>query len=107
MYLLLDENVTRKLVPLLTGHTAVTAQQMGWAGKSNGELLGAMTKAGLSMIITMDRNLQFQLPLEKYGVKVVVLSAKGNSIEALRPLVVPLIRYLDEDAHDLVRVIEA
>ena len=81
MRLLLDENVTRKLAPLLTGHTAVTVQQMGWAGKSNGELLGAMTKVGIGMVITMDRNLQFQLPLEKYGVKVVVLGAKATALK--------------------------
>jgi hypothetical protein len=39
MRLLLDENVTRKLAPLLKGHEVLTVQRMGWDGWTNGQLL--------------------------------------------------------------------
>ncbi|MFT3886086.1 MAG: DUF5615 family PIN-like protein [Flavobacteriales bacterium] len=67
MRLLLDENVTKRLAPMLGGHDVVTVQRMGWAGLTNGKLLGAMTEAGITVLITMDRDLQFQLPFQVRG----------------------------------------
>lgn len=39
MRLLLDECVPRKLRSDLEGHDVRTVQEMGWAGKKNGELV--------------------------------------------------------------------
>jgi len=105
MRLLLDENVTKHLAPLLTEHDVSTVQQMGWGGLTNGKLLGAMTDAGITVLVTMDRNLQFQLPLAKHGVKLVVLVAKSNGIRAITPLVPALLKYLGQADLDTVRLI--
>lgn len=105
MRLLLDENVTKRLAPMLGGHDVETVQRMGWAGMTNGKLLGAMTEAGITVLITMDRNLQFQLPLAKYGVKLIVLVAKSNGIKSLAPLVPVLLDYLGQEELDMVRLI--
>lgn len=107
MRLLLDENVTKRLAPMLGEHDVVTVQRMGWAGLTNGKLLGAMMEAGITVLITMDRNLQFQLPLAKYGVKLVVLVAKSNGIRSLAPLVPVLLDYLGNEELDTVRLIRA
>ena len=105
MRLLLDENVTKHLAPLLAEHDVVTVQRMGWSGLSNGLLLGAMTEAGITVLITMDRNLQFQLPLANFGVKLIVLLAKSNGIRSITPLVPVLLEYLGSSDRDTVRLI--
>lgn len=106
MRLLLDENVTRKLAPLLIGHEALTVRRMGWAGRSNGDLLQAMLNEDIHVIITMDRNLRHQLPIERYGVHIVVLVAKSNGIEHIMHLVDPLLSYLETRDLALVKEIE-
>lgn len=75
---------------------------MGWGGLTNGKLLGAMSDAGITVLVTMDRNLQFQLPLAKHGVKLV---AKSNGIRAIAPLVPAFLKYLGQADLDTVRLI--
>ena len=48
MRILLDECVPRPLRRELTGHNVRTIQEMGWAGKKNGELLTLMAGAGFA-----------------------------------------------------------
>ena len=40
MRLLLDESVPQDLKEYLPGHDVRTVKELGWQGKSNGELLG-------------------------------------------------------------------
>ena len=53
MRILLDEDVPRRLAPLLLGHDATTVPQAGWAGV-NGQLL-ALAASGFDLLVTMDR----------------------------------------------------
>jgi hypothetical protein len=57
---LLDEQLPRQLAPLLIGHDVRTVQQQSWAGLKNGQLLDAAEAAGFRVVVTGDRNLQFQ-----------------------------------------------
>ncbi len=57
MRVLFDECLPRPLKKLLKGHTCVTAQEAGWAGKENGDLLGAAEKE-FDVFLTTDRNLE-------------------------------------------------
>jgi predicted nuclease of predicted toxin-antitoxin system len=84
---LLDEQLPRQLAPLLTGHEVRTVQQQSWAGLKNGELLDAAEAAGFSVLLTGDRNLQFQQNLAKRQIGVVVLCGPSNALEDLIPLV--------------------
>jgi hypothetical protein len=92
--LLLDECVDRRLAQAITGHDVKTAPQMGWAGLRNGVLLGKAVEEGFDVFVTVDRNLLFQQPLEKYPISVVVLHGKSNRIEDLLSLTPQLLRAL-------------
>ena len=87
MRVLLDEQLPRQLASLLTGHDVRTVQQQSWAGLKNGQLLDAAEAAGFTVLVTGDRNLQFQQNLAKRQLGVVVLWGESNALEDLVPLV--------------------
>ena len=60
MRILLDECVPRPLRRELPGHNVRTIQEMGWAGKKNGELLALMAGAGFEVLLTVDQSLRHQ-----------------------------------------------
>lgn len=59
---------------------------MGWASKSNGELL-ALASVEFDVFLTSDRNLSHQQNLSAFDIAVIVLIAASNRINDLRPLV--------------------
>ncbi len=59
---------------------------MAWSGIENGELLRLAAKDGFDAVITNDRGLEYQQNLESLPLAVIVLLAKANTIEAIRPL---------------------
>lgn len=59
MKVLIDENLPRKLKGFLGNHEVFTVREMGWSGKSNGELLTLLQAEGFDVLITADRNLHF------------------------------------------------
>jgi PIN like domain len=87
MRILLDECVPRPLRRQLPGHAVHTIQEMGWAGKKNGELLALMSGAGFEVLLTVDQNLRHQQNLAALGVAVVVMVAPSNRLADLIPLV--------------------
>jgi hypothetical protein len=87
MRILLDECVPRPLGRELTAHDVRTVQEMGWAGKKNGELLALMAGAGLEVLLTVDQNLRHQQNLSVSGVAVVVMVAPSNRLADLVPLI--------------------
>lgn len=93
MRILLDESVPRTLARELTGHEVQTVQRLGWAGLKNGALLQRAT-GEYDVLITGDRNLEYQQNLTRLQIAIVVLVATSNRIEALKPLVPELLRAL-------------
>ena len=87
MRVLLDEQLPRQLALLLTGHDVRTVQQQSWAGLKNGQLLDAAEGAGFTVLVTGDRNLQFQQNLAPRQLGVIVLCGVSNALEDLMPLV--------------------
>ena len=85
MRVLLDECLPRRLKRELVGHHARTVPEMGWASKRNGELL-ALAAAEFDVFLTVDRSLSYQQDVSAFDIAVVVLVAKSNSIDDLRPL---------------------
>jgi predicted nuclease of predicted toxin-antitoxin system len=83
---LLDECLPRRLKRELVGHDVRTAPEMGWASKTNGELL-ALAAADFDVFLTSDRNLSHQQNLSAFEIAVIVVLAASNSIDSLRPLV--------------------
>ncbi len=86
MRLLLDECVPKRLGREFRGHQVVTAVEAGWAGLSNGALLRAAAEE-FDAFITVDQGVQFQQNLAGAAIRVVVIVAERNTLEALRPLV--------------------
>jgi predicted nuclease of predicted toxin-antitoxin system len=82
---LLDECLPRRLKREIVGHDARTVPEMGWASKRNGELL-ALAAAEFDVFLTADRNLFYQQDVSAFDIAVVVLVARSNSIDDLRPL---------------------
>jgi len=74
MRILLDECVPRPLKRELVGHDVHTVIDMGWGGKTNGELLQLMLPAKFDAFLTVDQNLSYQQNLTAAGVAVIVLA---------------------------------
>jgi len=86
MRVLLDENIDRLLKGLFAHEFEVlTAQERGWQGKGNGELLRAAEQE-FDAFVTMDKNLEHQQNLQALKLAVIVLSAKSNAYSVIAPL---------------------
>jgi predicted nuclease of predicted toxin-antitoxin system len=61
MRILIDECAPRALAEFLAtaGHDCQSVQEAGWSGKQNGDLL-ALAETRFDVLITIDRNLQYQ-----------------------------------------------
>ena len=87
MRILLDEQLPRRFARELIGHQVRTVHQQGWAGVQNGELLRRAAAEGFEVFLTADQNLEFQQSLAGSPLRVLVLIARSNSLEDLKPLV--------------------
>jgi len=73
MKILLDECVPWPMHRLLTGHECRTAQQCGWGGIKNGDLL-RLAEKDFPLFITSDQNLRYQQNLAGRSVAILELS---------------------------------
>jgi hypothetical protein len=94
MRLLLDENLPHQLRHEIPGHDCVTVVYMGWAGVENGELLSRASSAGFDALLTKDEGLEYELNLVQLPLAVVVLHARTNKIDDIRPLLPALLQAL-------------
>ena len=93
MKLLLDESVPRRLGRELTGHEVSTVQEQGWASFENGDLL-RLASGAFDVLVTCDQNLEHQQNIASFRIGLLVLVARTNRLEDLRPLVAPALRSL-------------
>ena len=85
MRILLDECLPRRLKNDLRRHDCRTVPEMGWAGRSNGDLL-ALAEPLFDVFLTMDANLHYQQNLLVRRLAIVVLRARSNRYADLAPL---------------------
>jgi predicted nuclease of predicted toxin-antitoxin system len=85
MKVLVDECAPKALRHFLTkhGHESLTAQEAGWAGKENGELLG-LAEREFDVRVTVDTNLRYQQNLEGRRIALVILEFSSNRLEYFR-----------------------
>ena len=93
MRILLDEDLPRRLGPMLQGHATATVQRRGWSGVKNGRLL-ALAADHYDVLLTMDSNLAHQQNLSTLPIAVLVVEAVSNRLEHLEPLVPSILREL-------------
>lgn len=106
MRVLLDECLPRRLKRELGGHDVWTAPEMGWTSKRNGELL-ALAAASFDVFLTADRNLSHQQDLSAFDIAVIVLMARSNSIDDLRPLAPRVLEVIATARRGVVTVVGA
>ena len=72
MRVLLDECLPRRLKRTLIGHDVRTAQEMGWAGTRNGDLLRLAARE-CDAFFTVDRRLAGQQHLADFTIAVPIM----------------------------------
>ena len=91
MRVLVDECLPRFLRGVLPGHFVQTAQDCGWAGIKNGQLL-LLAEQNFDVFLTADKNLRYQQNLAER--KIAVIEFPVNSRAAVKLLVPQLIEML-------------
>jgi hypothetical protein len=74
MLILFDNGTPRGLAHFLSGHTVEEARECGWEQLSNGELIDAAEQAGFGLLVTTDKNIQYQQNLKARKIALVVLA---------------------------------
>ncbi len=86
MRILLDENLPVDLGTELTDHEVSTVTSLGWQGIKYSDLL-RRAQGQFELLITMDRNLEFQQNVAAFRVGILALEAPSNRMADLHPLV--------------------
>jgi hypothetical protein len=81
MKILLDECVPWPMHKFLVGHDCATAQQRGWGGIENGDLL-RLAEGEFDLFVTADQNLRYQQKL--VGRRIRILELSTNKLRALQ-----------------------
>jgi hypothetical protein len=79
---------------------------MGWAARKNGELLAAAAPQ-FDVLVTVDQNLQYQQNLAILAMGVIILEAKDNRLDTLRPFAPFVLAVLAGGADKRCRVINS
>ena len=87
MKILLDECVTKRLKPMLLPHEVFTVREMGWSGIKNGKLMSLCSENSFDILLTIDKNLQYQQNLIKYSVTIVIFDSSSADISELSKFV--------------------
>lgn len=100
----MDECLPQKLKKLLVPHNTRTLPEMGFPGMKNGALLRELaTKC--RAFITIDSNISYQQNLPALPFASILLSAPGNRMNHLEPLVPAIIDALEHaQAGDIIRI---
>ena len=80
MKILLDECVPWPMHRLRVGQECRTAQQCGWGGTKNGQLI-ALAENEFDLFITSDQNLRYQQNLK--GRKISILELSTNNLRRI------------------------
>jgi predicted nuclease of predicted toxin-antitoxin system len=87
MKILLDECVPWPLHKFLTGHECSTAQQHGWGGIKNGDLLQLAEKE-FNLFVTSDQNIRYQQNLA--GRQIAILELSTNDYRRIKAATEPI-----------------
>ena len=93
MLVLFDQATPVPIRQFLKGHTVKTAWQQGWDQLRNGDLLTAAEQAGFDVLLTTDKNLQYQQNLKRRKIAIVVLGQQ--QWPTLRPHVQLVVEAVD------------
>lgn len=104
MRVLIDNGVPWRLGNAITGHEVSSVVKLGWSDLDDGVLLDAMD-GRFDVLITVDKSIPFQRNLVGRPLALIVLRAKSNSLNQLKPLIPALLDALATIAPGEARVI--
>ena len=94
MRVLLDENLPVDLAAELALHEVATITGLGWRGIKNSELLHRAQESS-EVLVTMDRNLEFQQNIAGLELSVILVLAHSNRMVHLGPVVPAILEALE------------
>lgn len=103
--LLLDENLPQLFGAFLAGHEVETVRSMGWTGVKNGTLLKRAAEE-FDVLLTMDKSMQYQQSLKGLHLAVIIIRARSNSPEDLKPMVLPVLQAIDGHQAGVFTIVE-
>ena len=56
---------------------------MGWAGLKNGKLLTKAVESKFDILLTIDKNINYQQNISKYNISLIVLNVNDSNIETI------------------------
>ncbi len=83
MKILLDECVTKRLKRYLPEFEVFTVIELGISGVKNGKLLKYCIENSFDILLTIDKNINFQQNMEKFPITLVVFDTPKSDIEYL------------------------
>jgi len=95
MKILLDECVTHKLKRFLQDYEVFTVTEMGFSGLKNGKLLATAQDSGFDVLLTIDKNIDYQQNIRNFDLSIVVLDTVKSNIKYLEPLIPEFKKKLD------------
>lgn len=84
MKILLDECVTKQLKKFLVDHEVLTVTEMKWSGVKNGKLMQLCVDHRFQILLTIDKNLQYQQNLKVYPIAILIFNSSTSKIEELK-----------------------
>ena len=103
--ILLDHCTPATLDEELKPHQVMTVYQMGWEKLSNGDLLRAAAEK-FDVLISTDKGLPHQQNQETLPLSVIVLRARTNRLDDLRPLARLALEALEDPNRPTLLVVE-
>jgi len=88
MRVLLDNNVNHRFARLIIGHEVIHARSLGLGELHNGDLIAVAEERGFEVMVTADKQMEYQQNLAGRGLSIVVLNSmhiRWQDIAALAP----------------------
>ncbi|MCF8370914.1 MAG: hypothetical protein K9H64_04780 [Bacteroidales bacterium] len=87
MKILIDENLPVKLKSSFWDHNIFTVRDMKWDSFKNGKLLSSAIANGFDILMTSDKNLQYQQNFNKLDIALIVFNVKLLKWQFIEPLI--------------------
>jgi predicted nuclease of predicted toxin-antitoxin system len=94
MKILIDENLPVKLKYRLTDFDICTVHDMKWDSYKNGELISEAIKNKFDVLLTSDKNLEFQQNISKLNISIIVLDIPLLKWTYIEPLLTKIKKQL-------------
>lgn len=86
MKILLDECITKKAKRLLVEFEVQTVAEIGFSGLKNGKLLTHAEKYGFDILLTIDKNMDYQQNISHFQLTIVILDVLKSIIKYIEEL---------------------